>query len=99
MKKFIFSVLLLTSLPSFAGMVWPSVYNFGNRVEVRIYNTSQDDVTCSGQVNMDTNKGKRDSRFYFRRISRGMFDFESYWLSSSDSQERYVSVNHSISCY
>lgn len=99
MKKLIVGLSLIISSVAFAekaSLVYPQVYNFGSSVQVNVWNTTNQNVWCSGTVNMTTDKGQMESQYYNEFVSA---NFNSYrMIYPRQFGVRIVSVFHSIYC-
>ena len=98
MKTFI---LIMASVVSFSASaqvyVYPTIFNFGNSVQVQINNTTQDNLNCSGSVQMHTQQGKMETGYYFDQIRKGSFSMRSFYLMNMNDRINYAS--HSIFCH
>ena len=74
----------------------PRIWNFGNQVQVEVWNTTNVDVECRGTV---TIRGQRSmqTEYYWETIYRGMNRVRTYWLR--DFQDRVIFTNDFINCY
>lgn len=99
MKTLVFAALLALSSSSFASMVWPQLTNWGTSVELSIWNSTDEDIRCSGSVYFSTSAGKTESHYYFSTIYKHSSDYERYYLFSTTPGETITSANHSVSCF
>lgn len=98
MKKFILAFSLLASSLAFAepAMVFPRVINFGNSVQVQVYNNTPQHVTCSGSVFITLNSGRSYSEYYLDTVMPNFMSNRSFYVRDFRDQIRFV--NHSIFC-
>jgi hypothetical protein len=98
MKAFILALTLVSSLGASAQAVFvqPMLFNFGHMVQVQIHNTSGFDVSCSGQVFMNTNSARMETAYYFDFITKNAISMRNFYLSNF--QERVSFAHHSIFC-
>lgn len=99
MKTTILTLGLIFSSLAFAGKdtsVWPNVYNFGNHVQVQVWNHTDKEVRCSGFVYMDMESGERTSEHYFDWVRARGSSFRNVYPRIFN--DRIRSVNHSIWC-
>lgn len=97
MKNAILGLVLLTGFSQAAeAVVWPNVYNWGNRVEVQVFNNTDRSVWCSGSVYLRMESNKEESHYFSEFINRGMFVYRSIYPRTLS--ERIQRVNHSIFC-
>lgn len=97
MKKIILSLLFfhMTLTSANAGIVWPTVFNLGNYLQVQAHNNTDRPVWCSGNVFMTMMSGKTESSFYSDYIHSGGFSIRYIYPISRD---RIRFHNHSIFC-
>lgn len=76
--------------------VRPRIWNFGNQVQVDVWNTTQTDIECRGSI---TIQGERNiqTEYYWETIYRGMSRTRTFMLR--DFQDRVRFVNEFINCY
>lgn len=100
MKTILFAIALVTSFSASAQVyVYPNIINFGNSVQVQIHNTTQDNISCSGSVNMHTQQGRMETGYYFDQIYKGSFSMRSFYLMNNTMNDRITFTNHSIFCH
>lgn len=98
MKKFVIALSVLFSLAAFAKpeyIVFPSVYNFGQNVQVQIWNTTDRFITCSGSLTLTLESGERENQSFFEPVSPRFSSFRTIYPRTNS---RIVFVNHSIFC-
>lgn len=77
--------------------VWPIINNYGNALQVQVFNSAANDISCSGSVNAYLSSGRMQSFYFFEMISKG--SFASRYYSIFGVNERITHYNHSIFCY
>lgn len=101
--KSLLLVLLVTMSSAFAFerpgdpvYIRPRIYNFGNQVQVDVWNTTNTDIECRGSVTLH---GQRNiqTEYYWETIYRGMSRTRTYWLR--DFNDRVTFTNEFIQCY
>lgn len=99
MKNLIAGLVLVVSSVAFAAKdvaIFPNVYNYGNSVQVHIWNTSNRSVWCSGSVYMNLDNGQTQSENYSEYV---MANFNSYkMIYPRLAGARILSISHSIFC-
>jgi hypothetical protein len=101
MKLIIVALMALSSLsavarPGDAVNVRARLWNFGNQVQVEVWNNTQVDIECRGTVTI-TGQRSIQSEYYWETIYRGMNNTRIYWLR--DFQDRVVFSNDFINCF
>jgi hypothetical protein len=102
MKILILLTLVIGSSSSFAkkkdktNYVHPQVIVMANGVDVRVYNTTDKDVRCSGMVSVWTASGRYISHFYNSTVYRGMSDYRHF--TNFDYRDAYRTGYNSIYC-
>jgi hypothetical protein len=99
MKKIVLFSILLFSLNSLAQVVpgiFPNVFTFSNSVQVRIFNHTDKNIICQGQVFAWTIKGRFRNYFYYRPIGPKMNDFHQFF--NFDPTDRFRNANANIRC-
>lgn len=99
MKKFILIAVLAFSGATFAEtktVIFPRIYNWGNSVQVDVWNYSNIDVTCSGPIYMTLESGATQYDSYFDWVPARTSRFRTIY--SRDLNDRIRSVNHNIWC-
>ncbi len=97
MKTFLLVAAFVTSFGASAQVyVNPTIFNFGNSVQVQIYNTNDFDISCSGSVNMYTQQNRMESGYYFDQVRKGSMSMRSFYLMNMNDRVNYTS--HSIFC-
>ncbi|GEM_PF-2382549 len=102
MRLMILFVMVLASFTAFASpkkasSVWPIINNYGNALQVQVFNNNSNDISCSGSVNVYLSSGRMQSFYFFEMISKG--SFASRYYSVYGVNERITHYNHSIYCY
>jgi hypothetical protein len=97
MNKFILSLVILFSTSLAHAMVWPQVYNWGNRVEVQIHNRELRPISCSGSIRLLLESGESETHFHYSHVPGRSFSTRSYYTRSFN--DRIRRVNHSIFCH
>ena len=77
--------------------VRPRVWNFGNQVQVEVWNTTEVDIVCRGTVSIRTQRGAYQTEFFYETIYRGMTGRQTYWIR--DFQDRVAFTTEFINCY
>lgn len=99
MKKLILALSLAISGLAFSGeqaAIYPQVINFGNSIQIQVWNHTDAYITCSGPVWITTETGASYSEHYFDSV---MPKFTSYRrIQARNFQDRIRFVNHSIFC-
>ncbi len=97
MKTFLLAMASVVSFSATAQVyVHPTIFNFGNSVQVQIHNTTQDDISCSGSVQMHTQQNRMETGYYFEQIRKGSFSMRTFYLMNMNDRVNYAS--HSIYC-
>lgn len=101
MRSIALIALFMLSVSAFASEkqtpVWPTVFNFGNALQVQVRNTTDSDITCSGNITAYLNDGRMQSFYFFESIMKG--SFASRYYSVFGVNIRIVNYNHFINCY
>lgn len=100
MKIFFLSIMLIISnavTASENSVIFPDVFNFRYKLEVRVWNHSNQIVNCSGFVRTFSQLGFSDSHYYFEPVLPGMFSVRSIYPSRVGDQFNYA--DHSIFCH
>lgn len=81
MKTILFALCLAGASSSFAQSVnvYPTVYNFGNSIQVQINNSTKDNIYCSGTIQAFTTLSRTETFFYNQVIRSGSFDYRTFW--------------------
>jgi hypothetical protein len=100
MKKiFITLVLFLLSFAAVANSVFPQVWNNGRSVSLNAWNTTEQQVRCSGAIYLDMSDNSRDTISVFEYIwPRGSL-YRTYYPRFSTPDVRIQSVSHSVWCW
>ncbi len=103
MKKLFLTMALVVAAPVFAQQfppmerpIFPKVWNFGNSVQLDIWNTNRRAVSCMGRIYMYTAANQQQSEFVSEYVWGMGSVLRTYRLNNP--QDRIVSVNHSIFC-
>ena len=97
MKTFLLVAAFVTSFGASAQVyVNPTIFNFGNSIQVQIYNTNDFDISCSGSVNMYTQQNRTESGYYFDQVRKGSVSLRSFYLMNMGDRVSFTS--HSIFC-
>ncbi len=98
MKTLLCTLALVISAPIFAQSVFvnPTIFNFGNMVQVQINNNTDSNLNCRGPVYMNTQLGRMETNFFFEYIRRGSFAMRTFNLMSIG--DRVTFTNHFIQC-
>ncbi|MBY0517620.1 MAG: hypothetical protein K2P81_11960 [Bacteriovoracaceae bacterium] len=101
MKMIIAAIIALSAFSALARPgdrvnVRPRLWNFGNQVQVEIWNTTQVDIECRGTISISGQRSMQ-SEYYWETIYRGMSQTRTYWLR--DFQDRVIFSNEFINCY
>lgn len=97
MKKMILAFSLLTTGLAFAETnAFISLSNFGSSVQLRVYNNSQVNVTCSGPVYMTTNSNRMYTEYYFESIPANFTSHRTFF--SRDFRDPIRFAHHSVFC-
>ncbi len=99
MKKFLILATLALSATAFAEtntVIFPRVYNWGNQVQVDIWNHTDRDVTCSGPIYMTLESGATQYESYFDWVPARFSRYRTIY--SRDFNDRIRSVSHNIWC-
>lgn len=107
MKLITILALLVTTAVSFAttdsnleskvNYIRPQVNVWPNSVEVRVWNSSDKDIRCSGTINVWTSRGRYKTHFYNATIYRGMTDYRRF--TNFDNSDPYRNASNFINCY
>lgn len=100
MKILILAMSLFSSVSALAQhvTVFPRIINFGNAVQVQIYNSTEDDIHCSGSVTMHTQSNRIETNFFSDYIRSHQTAFSPmYYLM--DHSDRISYANENINCY
>jgi hypothetical protein len=99
MKIFFLFILLIISdaVPaSESSTIFPDVFNFRYKLEVRVWNHSNQVVNCSGLIRTFSQLGFSDSQYFFESVLPGMFSVRSIYPLRAGDQFNYA--DHSIFC-
>ena len=97
MKKFCFLLLLSSYLPLKADVnIFPQIINYGSFIQVQVFNSTQENLNCSGPLYLNLGSGKIESSFYMEFIFKGQFSARSFYPIKRD--DRVIFVSHSIFC-
>lgn len=99
MKKLVIGAALLVSASAFAQSsrpIFPQIFNFGNSVQVQIYNPNARPHYCSGFVNINTIPYGSESQYFSEYIRPQSSFTRTIWLRSIGA--RVSSAFHSIYC-
>jgi hypothetical protein len=97
MKTFLLVAAFVTSFGASAQVyVNPNIFNFGNSVQIQIYNTNDFDISCSGSVNIFTHQNRMESGYYFEQIRKGSLSIRNFYLMDMNNRVNFTS--HSIFC-
>lgn len=100
MKFLLLSLLSVSSLSAYSYpgrpvFLNPRVSGFGNSASVDIYNHTDVDVECRGNVMLRTSRTS-ESHFYWETVYRKMSSYRTFYLR--DFSERIQFTNHTINC-
>lgn len=99
MKTFLLAMAFATSFAASAQVyVYPTIFNFGNSVQVQIHNTTKEDISCSGTVYMNTQLGRMETGYYFDQIRKGSMSMRTFYPMMMDARDRISYAHHSIYC-
>lgn len=99
MKKLMIAATLLITTSAFAQMsrpIYPQVMNFGNSVQVQIYNPNQKMHHCSGFVNINLIPMGTESQYFSEYIRPNSSFTRTIWLRTMGA--RVSHAYHSIFC-
>ena len=97
MRTMIPILSLLLSFSAFSqANVFPQLINMGNSVQVQIFNNTQDNLRCSGNVFMTTQLGNSETRFYMDFINKNGFSMRNFYLMNFNDRVNFS--YHSIYC-
>jgi hypothetical protein len=97
MKKIIFSLMIFaTSVAHANSPIFPQIFNFGNSVQVQIFNPNLKDVNCSGMVYMNLSPYGVESQYFYGRIPSHTTGFRTFFLTQINVRIAFAS--HSIYC-
>jgi len=99
MKSLLAFTLLVLSLGVFAKektYVRPQVTVFPNQVQLRVWNTTNTDIRCSGTISVFTRMGRYRTFYYNSVIYRGMTDYR--YFQNYIYNDPFVNAHHSIFC-
>ena len=99
MKKLLVLAIAMMSLNLFANeksAAYPQLNVWPNSVEVRIWNTSQNDIQCSGSIFIYTQQNRFKSEYFNRIIPARQHAYQRFhnWYP----QDAYRNAHHSIFC-
>ena len=101
MKLLLAIALVFGSMSAFSAektsRVYPQLTVWGHGVDLRIWNTTDKDLRCSGTINIRTQRGMFRTEFYNGIVYRGMTEYRHF--SNWNMQDRYLHAYHSIHCY
>jgi hypothetical protein len=97
MKTILFVLIAATSFGvSAQTYVRPQVINFGNSVQVQVNNTTDHDISCTGNINMHTQSGRMEFAYYFETIRKGSFSMRHFYARNFN--DRIMYTTDSIFC-
>lgn len=97
MKKMILAFSLLVTSFAFAETnAFINLSNFGSSVQLRVYNNSPLNVTCSGPVYMRTNSNRMYTEYYFEMVPANFTSHRTFF--SRDFRDPIRFAHHSIFC-
>lgn len=76
--------------------LFPRIWRMSNAVQVDVWNTSEVDVDCSGNIIIFTRSGRTQTEYYWETIYRGMSRNRYYHLR--DFRDQVTSVHDYIRC-
>ncbi len=91
------SAYAMTDAPGDPVYVRPRIWNFGNQVQVEVWNTTEVDIVCRGSVTIRTQRGAYQIEYFYETIYRGMTGRQTYWIR--DFQDRVAFTTEFINCY
>lgn len=95
MKKYFLALMIAFSGSAMAQAIFPQVSNFGNQVNVSIWNHTNRDVNCSGWIYITNQQNRTESIHFFERVWRRSHLNRNY---RPRTPERIRYVNHNIWC-
>lgn len=99
MKLLTIFVLLVTSMATIAKTnttVYPRITVWPNGIDVRVYNSTDKDLRCTGSISVWTRSGRFKTEYYSSTIYRGMTDYKRF--SNWNHSDPYRNAHHSIRC-
>ncbi len=98
MKKLIIGMALLTSASAFAQSrtIFPQIFNFGNSVQVQIYNPNARAHHCSGSITLFTMPYGSEYQYFSEYIRPQSSLTRTIWLRNFNL--RIMNASHSIFC-
>jgi hypothetical protein len=96
MKNLVLVSSFLLSASVLATTIYPQVNIWGHGIDVRIYNTTDKDVHCSGTINIRTQRSYK-TEFFNETVYRGMTSYRH--LPNFNPTDRYLSGFNYIRCY
>ncbi len=98
MKALFICLVLLFSVSASAQVVnvYPQIFNMGNSIQVQIFNNTEDNINCSGQIYMNTQSGHMESTYYWDIIRKGGYSMRPFYLINFN--DRVLFSSHSIMC-
>ncbi|HXH29383.1 MAG TPA: hypothetical protein VNJ01_01100 [Bacteriovoracaceae bacterium] len=99
MKKIILALALsVSSMSAFSqGFVQPRVSQWGNNVQIQIFNHTDYAVSCSGWINFSYWSGRQRSEYFNDYVQSRFNSYRTVY--NHDWNDRVSRVNHSIYCY
>lgn len=99
MKKLMIFAITMISLNLFANekvTAYPQLNVWPNSVEVRIWNSSDKDIQCSGSIFIYTQQNRFKSEYFNRIIPARQHTYQRFhnWYP----QDAYRNAHHSIFC-
>lgn len=85
MKTILFALALTCSTASFAQAVFlrPTIFNFGNSIQVQINNNTEHNVSCSGTIQAHTMLGRSETFFYNDMIRSRSFSYRTFYVMAA----------------
>ncbi len=100
MKILILAIGLLASLSGMAQSVAvnPQLMNFGYAVQVQVYNSTKDNIDCSGTITLHTQANRIETNYFHEYVRSGEMSY-SQMFYLMDNSDRINFANHFINCY
>lgn len=98
MKTILFALALTCSSATFAQAVYvrPTIFNFGNSIQVQVNNNTEFNIHCSGTVQAHTMLGRSETFFYNDMIRSRSFSSRNFM--SMNMGDRITSTFDFIHC-
>lgn len=103
--KILFITITLLSTFTFANTdtekspetLWPRITVWPNGVDLKIQNYTQDDYSCSGNIYITHQSGRRGTEYYYGRVYARMY--ETRYFSNRQYNDPIRNAQHTIRCY